>query len=290
MTDSDWTGVALGLAAGAAAGHLAWLGLGPVFGSEVLQRTNFRDRKLPVAGGLALLLAVLLVGAIAVVAETVWRPSTLAELASRVPFMDRSMLVVVLGFGLLGFVDDVVGSGAERGFRGHLGGLARGRLTAGGLKLFGGGAVALVAVHAAGSRSVADLLRDAVLVALAANLANLLDLAPGRVIKFALIAFAILAVARAGDVLLRRTAVVVGAAIGLFWPDLRERVMLGDTGANPLGAAIGLGVVLTCSPATRLIVVAALLVLNVVSEFVSFSRVISAVMPLRVLDEIGRIR
>lgn len=289
MTESDWSGLAVALVAGVAAGHLAWLALAPVFGTEVLRRRNYRDRELAVAGGLALVLAVLCVGAIAVVAETAWGPSTLVELASRVPFMDRSTLVVVLGFGLLGFVDDVVGSGADRGFRGHLGGLARGRLTAGGLKLFGGGAVALIAVHVAGTRSVADLFRDAVLIALAANLANLLDLAPGRAIKFALIAFAVLAVARAGDVLLRRTAVVVGASLGLLWPDLRERVMLGDTGANPLGAAIGLGVVIACEPGTRLVVALVLLGLNVASEFISFSRVIGAVMPLRVLDGIGRV-
>lgn len=282
MNGSDWAGVSMALVLGAAAGHLSWIALAPVFSTPVLQRRNFRDKDLPVGGGLVLVLVVLGVGAVAVVGQVIWELSLVGAGAST--------LVVVLGFGLLGFIDDVVGSGADRGFRGHLKGLARGRMTAGGLKLFGGGAVAVIAVYLAGITSGAGLLRDAALIALAANLANLLDLAPGRAIKFGIIGFAVLCVARGGDVLLRASAVVVGASLGLLWPDLRERVMLGDTGANPLGAAIGLGVVLTCPPDVRVAVAVVLFLLNLASEFVSFSRVIGALLPLRALDEVGRIR
>ncbi|HUR50033.1 MAG TPA: hypothetical protein VMY88_10985 [Acidimicrobiales bacterium] len=281
--NSDWVGVSAACAAGLGAGWVAWVVLQPVFGSPVLARRNFRDRELAVGGGLALVVAVIGVAAVASAAQVGRSGRGLARAES-------ALLVVVLGFGLLGFVDDVVGSGRDRGFRGHLRELSRGRLTAGGLKLFGGGCVAILAVHYAGSASLGALLRDAALIALCANLANLFDLAPGRAIKTAAIAGLMLVVATRADVLLRGVAVVVGSALGLLWPDLRERLMLGDTGANPLGAAVGLGIVLVCAPSTRLIVLAALALLNLASEFVSFSRVIAAVPPLRWFDGVGRLR
>lgn len=279
----DWIGLALACGLGVLGGMAAWFVLRPVFAAEVLARRNFRDRPVPVAGGMALVLAVLGAAVVVVIAQVGWGAPDIAA-------ADVALLAVVLGFGLLGFVDDVVGSGRDRGFKGHLRELARGRLSAGGLKLVGGAAVAVIASYLSGPRSLGELLRDGALIALAANLANLLDLAPGRAIKASTIAFVVLVLAAGGDVLLRGTAVTVGAALGLLWPDLRERVMIGDTGANPLGAALGLGVVLVCAPATRLVVMLALFLVNVASEFVSFSRVIAAVPPLRVIDGVGRVR
>jgi len=281
--DADWVGVLLAFGAGATAGGIAWLVLRPVFGAEVLVRRNYRDRELPVAGGLAIVLAVLVVAAIAVIAQVGWQAHTIVG-------ADAAVLTVVLGFGILGLVDDLVGSGRDRGFRGHLREVSRGRLTAGGLKLLGGGCVALIAVYLSGGGSLGDLLRDAALVALAANLGNLFDLAPGRAIKLAVVAFTALFVLARAEALLRGAAVTVGAAAGLLWPDLRERMMLGDTGANPLGAVLGLAVVLVCAPSTRLFVLIAVLLLNLASEFISFSRIIAAVPPLRLLDAVGRAR
>jgi UDP-N-acetylmuramyl pentapeptide phosphotransferase/UDP-N-acetylglucosamine-1-phosphate transferase len=84
-------------------------------------------------------------------------------------------------------------------------------------------------------------------------------------------------------------ALAVGAGGGLLAADLAERLMLGDAGANVLGAALGLGVVLACSPTTRTIVLVVVAVLNLASERISFSRVIAAVPPLRAADRWGRI-
>jgi len=80
----------------------------------------------------------------------------------------------------------------------------------------------------------------------------------------------------------------VGAGAGLLPADLGERLMLGDAGANVLGAVLGLGVVIACSPGTRTVVLVVVALLNLASERVSFSRVIAAVPPLRVADRWGR--
>ena len=78
-----------------------------------------------------------------------------------------------------------------------------------------------------------------------ANLANLLDRAPGRVAKVALLLALPVALVAGVDERMAGPVVIVGATLALLWPDLREQLMLGDTGANVLGATLGLAVVLT---------------------------------------------
>jgi hypothetical protein len=69
---------------------------------------------------------------------------------------------------------------------------------------------------------------------------------------------------------------------------VREELMVGDTGSNPMGAAVGLGVVVAFGPAVRLSVLVVVLALNLLSERVSFSSVIDRTPPLRYLDRLGR--
>ena len=280
--------VVLAVVAGFLAARLLWLLLRPSLGDGQFLRENHRGALLPTAAGIVLPLAVVVVeggrvvaGAAGVGADRQLPPDRLG------------LLVLCLGFGFLGLLDDLGGSGADRGFSGHLRALARGRLTTGGAKLIGGLAVALLAVGTArpvDPTGLARIAADTALVALAANLGNLFDRAPGRAIKVGAAAFVALAAVTALSTDLAPAAVVVGAALGLLLDDLREHLMLGDTGANVLGAAIGLAAVVACAPGTRSIVLATLVAANLVSEFVSFTRVIDAVPPLRALDRAGRLR
>ena len=135
--------------------------------------------------------------------------------------------------------------------------------------------------------SLPDLVPAALVVALAANLGNLLDRAPGRVGKVSLVAIVLLAVTSHLAPELTGPALVGGAGVGMLWPDLRERCMLGDTGSNVLGAGAGLGLVATTSPGTWWVAVLVLAALNLVSEAVSFSDVIGRTPPLRWLDRLG---
>ena len=274
----------LAAAAGFLAARLVWTVLRPTFAQPVLLRTNWRDEAVPTAAGVVLALATVAVeaGRVAAGAAGVGTEG--------VPAARAAVVAVVVGMALFGLLDDLAGGDDARGFRGHLLELARGRLTTGGAKLFGGLAVAILAVGvAAPGADPGRLAADAALVALAANLGNLLDRRPGRATKAGLAAFVALAVATAGTSALAGVAVVAGAAGALLLDDLRERLMLGDTGANALGGAVGLSVVLACAPSTRTAVLVAVAALNLASEAVSFGRVIDAVPPLRAVDRWGRL-
>lgn len=275
--------VVLAAIVGFLATRLVWLLLRPVFGGEVFRRENYRGHGLPTAVGLVLAVAVLSVEGVRVLLGAATGDG------SRVDGPRLGVLVLAVGLALLGLVDDLAGDGDNRGFRGHLQALVGGRLTTGGLKLFGGGAVAVVAVATVrGQDGLGYLLTDAALVALAANLGNLFDRAPGRTIKVGVLAFAGAALAFGLAPEVAAMAVVVGGALAMLLDDLHERVMLGDTGANLLGGVAGLAVVTAGSPVTRLAVLAVLAILNGISEWVSFSRVIEGFAPLRSLDRLGR--
>jgi UDP-N-acetylmuramyl pentapeptide phosphotransferase/UDP-N-acetylglucosamine-1-phosphate transferase len=79
----------------------------------------------------------------------------------------------------------------------------------------------------------------------------------------------------------------MGAALALLPDDLSERVMLGDTGANVVGAVLGLGVVLGRGETTRVTALVIVVVLTIVAEVSSFSRIIDRVRPLRWFDRLG---
>jgi hypothetical protein len=274
-------GLVLFTVAGLAVGWVVRLFLQPVFRLPLLARENYRGRTVATAGGIVVVLAALLVEAARAVFASL-------DVGNRVSGARALTLFAAVAFGFLGLVDDVVGSGHAQGFRGHVRELTRGRLTTGGLKLLGGAAVGLVIAGARDSGSPERLVADAALIALAANLANQLDRRPGRVTKVGLVAFVALVAAAATSDSIEGVAVVAGATAALLVDDLRERLMLGDVGANVLGACLGAGVVLACPFGVRLGVLVVVASLNLVGELSSFTRLIDAVPPLRALDRVGR--
>jgi hypothetical protein len=187
--------------------------------------------------------------------------------------------------GALGAYDDLAGSGDSRGFKGHLTALARGEVTTGAVKILGIGAAGLVAAALAGTKGRAtafDVLVNGALIAGSANLLNLFDLRPGRAIKVG--ALAGLPGTLSGSAV---AAAPFGAALALLPEDLGERAMLGDAGANALGALLGLSAARLPRP-VRLGLLTGVTALNAASEVVSFTKVIQATPALRWLDQLGR--
>ncbi|MCX8006884.1 MAG: hypothetical protein N3B11_02070 [Coriobacteriia bacterium] len=209
--------------------------------------------------------------------------------------------VAASAFGLL---DDTYGTREVRGFSGHVRALLAGRLTTGGLKLLGIGVASLAA-----ARVVADLapwggswvgvLLAGSSVALTANLVNLVDVRPGRALKVYLVlaafAVALAAAALAGAYGTAAASAAAVLAVALIGPaaaswryDLGERAMLGDAGANAMGAAAGLAIVAAMPLAGLVAFGVVMLALNLASERTSFSSVIDRTPLLARLDALGR--
>lgn len=194
-------------------------------------------------------------------------------------------LVVILALWLAGRWDDRRGDELPRGFTGHLGAARRFRLTGGIVKLLVGTAAGLVA-GAIVAHGVA-VLEVALAVALGANLINLVDRAPGRAGKIALLAMVPLALLGAEAWTVSAAGVIASVAVALP-ADLKERAMLGDAGANPVGGMLGLGLGVSL-PATWLVcAIGVMLALNLASERWSFSRAFARVPILDAFDRIGR--
>jgi hypothetical protein len=206
---------------------------------------------------------------------------------------------VLAGSCAFGLFDDWAGSNQTKGFKGHLKALAHGRLTTGGLKFLGIGFLSLflaISLYYDGADSILQVILVCCTVALTANLMNLFDLRPGRAQKiyFLGLAAALAFIVAFGVVKLNGWNLAALALAGLgplvaVWRfDLGERGMIGDAGANSMGAFLGF-LYATALPTWMLIIaVVALIAVNLLSERVSFSKIIEANAVLSAVDGWGR--
>ena len=259
------------------------------------ERTNFHGVTVSLRGGVAM--------AGASVAS-----AAVARALSDQPRAALGGVVASLGGGLAGYIDDVDqgahdGGKVAKGLKGHLGALAHGQVTTGVIKIAGIGASALAASALVGSKAtsmggkVADLALNTVLIAGAANLANLLDLRPGRALKATVLVAAPLsyfscaaAKTPASPASAQRLLAsgLNAAAITALVEDLQETTMLGDTGANAAGALLGTSLAANDSWKLRLGTALGVVGLILASEKVSFSKVIAANPALNWLDQLWR--
>lgn len=231
---------------------------------------------------------------------------------------ELAVAVAGLGGAAFGLLDDLRGSAKRRGLRGHLGALAHGEVTTGTVKLAGLAVTGLGAALLEGG-DPADIAVNAGLIAGSANLLNLFDLRPGRAIKAGTLGAALIACGgalsrwpapaspdksavdvagltpaarprRGAAALAGVTAVAApaGAALALLPEDLGERAMLGDAGANALGAMLGAAASRTLPRGARAGLLGGIVALTIASEKVSFTKVIAATPPLNWLDMLGR--
>lgn len=206
-----------------------------------------------------------------------------------------SALTAIGAAAVAGAADDHAPADDPKGLAGHLGALRRGRVTTGTVKIVALGLAGLVSAvleergrrpaTGAGARRIVDVALGSALVAGTANLANLLDLRPGRALKAGLLAAGPLTLGAGGS---SAAAAAIGSSLAVLPDDLAGRSMLGDTGANPLGALIGVAVLTRTGTCARAATVGALLALTLASERVSFTAVIEGNPLLRSIDQWGR--
>jgi UDP-N-acetylmuramyl pentapeptide phosphotransferase/UDP-N-acetylglucosamine-1-phosphate transferase len=269
-------------AVGAGLARAAWTAMrtAPPGGAARWTRTNHAGEPITLLEGPAYALAA--AGAVALAPGLAPRVRAGAALATA-------------GAAAFGMLDDLGETGTSKGLKGHLGELARGRLTTGGAKVLGIGVTGLAAAALALPRDddragratrLVDVATSGALVAGSANLLNLLDLRPGRALKATLLwAAPLAATSGPGGAL---AAAAAGPAVALLPEDLGERAMLGDTGANAAGALLGTALVAGTGRRTRLAVLAGVVALTLASERWSFTKVIASTPGLRELDALGR--
>jgi UDP-GlcNAc:undecaprenyl-phosphate GlcNAc-1-phosphate transferase len=251
-------------------------------------RPNYRSRRLPCPFGVLTPAAALL---------ALIPLMLLAKLGSTDVFHPEALPVAAYALGViaLGVIDDTLGESAsgqperplQRGWRGHGAAVLRGEPSTGALKAAGSLGLALFTMSYLELSNGRWLLAVAVLV-LATNVFNLLDLRPGRATKAFVLLGVGLGIASGGLRALWSLGLFAAPALiaGLY--DLRERAMLGDTGANLLGALAGLWLVLTLSETGQLVALALLGAITLYGELRSISALVERTPGLRELDAWGR--
>lgn len=241
-----------------------------------LRRTNFRGDPVLIAG----------------VAVGLWAVPASLLLPQWAGPNQTAYAATVAGFTLLGLADDLWGNRKARGLRGHALALIRERrLTTGAAKAIGGAVLTLWVTGAVLARPPAQALLDAAVIALGANTANLLDLRPGRASAVVLLGLAVAAVVGHGSTpALLAIGITALPVIALHHLDARAHTMLGDSGSNPLGAALGLAVILSGSWVLRTCALATFCALHFLAERRSISAMIEASPFLQRLDRMTGVR
>ncbi|MEN6519614.1 MAG: hypothetical protein ABFD46_00475 [Armatimonadota bacterium] len=227
------------------------------------QKENFRKEKIPYVHGLY----IVSYGAI----------GAILGIYTRYGSHDAQLyLIALLGFGILGFIDDIFGSRNVGGFRGHFKKLLlEGKLTTGAAKALGGGIIAVYLAYQASGGRIWMWALDTIVIALAANTINLLDLRPGRAIFMFFVGMAAAVIMAWGSLSAPvAVAVIASAAIVVAYYDRRGLAMLGDVGSNTLGAVLGLTLALDAPVIGKLAAAAVFIVINLFSERRSISELI----------------
>ncbi len=278
------TRVTAAVVAALAGAVVAWAGARAalVDPPDALRRTNVSGARVP-----AVLGAWVVIGGVAALGLLVALTGISDWDAAPPDRVAGAAAIVLTVMAVAGRWDDRRGDELPRGFAGHLAAAGGGRLTGGLVKLLAGagaGSAAGVLLHPGDYWMIALTIAA---VGLGANLVNLLDRAPGRAAKFSLPAGLLLS-AFGSAAWTVAAAGTLGALAAVLPADLSERGMLGDAGANPVGALLGLGLAGSLGTTELGGAVALLLLLNLASERWSFSDVIDRTPALRTLDRLGR--
>lgn len=307
MTDAPSIGIALALAlaGGWGVSHFGIRMLLPALRDSRMKAENYRKAEVFVGLGVVWVLWSIALSFVVAVQLFLGVDLTIAPFGGQGAHSAMIAVAVVVGAFLFGLVDDVFGSSSAKGFKGHFKTLAQARLTTGALKALGIGFVSLMAGLAiadlrgfAGIEYFAVAFLSTIVIALSANLLNLLDLRPGRALKgyalmscLGVIAMALPVVGGIAATLASAVTAsiwLLGPAVAVARYDLAEEGMLGDAGANAAGALVGLLLALGSSLPTLGVAAFLLVAANALSEKVSYTRLIEANTILSRVDSWGR--
>ncbi len=241
---------------------------------------NYRKERIPI--GMGILFAVL----------APLTAITVSAITGEITAESSVFAAAVLMMGFAGMIDDFLGNKNDKGFKGHIKALLRGRLTTGGFKAVLGFITAFIVSIFISSfseqRHITDIILNTFLIALFTNIINLFDLRPGRACKAYLLFLIIINIFSARTEIPYLSLASAGIVLGYIRKDLKAEVMMGDTGSNALGASLGVIAAIVCPYYVKLGMAFVLVGLHIVSEFYSFSKIIEKSRILSFFDRLGR--
>ncbi|HYF82857.1 MAG TPA: UDP-N-acetylmuramyl pentapeptide phosphotransferase [Clostridia bacterium] len=243
---------------------------------KICSSVNYRGKAIPAIGGIAFV-PILLVTILILLLQS-----------SEASESYLSYLALVLSMGFAGVVDDLVGDTKTKGLINHIKITLRGKMTTGFLKALT--AVLISCIVSLGmTDSYIEFIVNVLIISLFANTLNLFDLRPGRAVKVFLAASFVLLTASIGRLIEAMPIIVLNLSAWLYIRyDLKEVCMLGDTGANILGITLGYYSTLMLGLNAKIVILTLLVILNVMSEKLSITEIISRSRLLSYLDNIGR--
>ncbi|SFR02533.1 hypothetical protein [Desulfoscipio geothermicus] len=240
-------------------------------------RPNYKGENIPLAAGVVFFITAL---AVSTPLFFIW-PASIRNPA-------LIFLFAMAGATCLGLMDDFWGSREASGLAGHFKALCKGNLTTGAVKALAGGMLALIVGAQLHPGNVWRIMDSALIIALSVNMVNLFDLRPGRAGKVYILLYFILLPANLGEPEAIMSTMVLGSLGAFLSADLKARAMMGDAGANTLGVAIGITAAAILDGYCRAGYLAALVLLHLITEKYSLTRIIAGNSLLNYLDMLGR--
>ncbi len=196
-------------------------------------------------------------------------------------------IISILLIGIIGIVDDLIGEKDIKGFKGHISSLLRMKLTTGGLKLIIGGIAAIFASIII-STNVIELVMNILIIGLFTNLINLFDLRPGRAGKVFMLLSIILILTSKMSKYNYIMISLLGIVLVYLPYDLKAKSMMGDTGSNVLGMTLGVFCAGTQPIWVKTLCLILLIIIHIISEYYSLTRIIDNNRLLCYIDKLGR--
>ena len=239
-------------------------------------RPNYKGEMIPVSMGIVFLPMIIINGII------------LAFFT--VDFISLSCLFIFI-FGMMamffaGIIDDTIGNRDVSGLKGHFKSLFKGTLTTGGFKALFGGFVGLI-ISVSISKDIIYIVVNTLVIALSTNLMNLFDLRPGRAIKVYLVIMITIFFTLSGYIQIL-PLLILPNVLAYFNFDLKAKAMMGDTGSNVLGISIGILMVLGYTLKVRIVWLVFLVLIHLLTEKFSLTKIIEKNKVLNFIDRLGR--
>ena len=234
---------------------------------------NYRERVIPYGYGLIFGINLIIILVLGALIETYN-----VKLSTR-------LIILVLTMTLIGIIDDTLGQKEFQGFKGHLYALFfEFRLTTGVLKMILSFIITFYLFFYWHANLLSAIIAT-LIVLLAANFINLLDVRPGRALKGFIVLLGLSFLFQSNIFLLIPILIMVLFSLPV---DLKAKGMMGDVGANVLGAVWGFLFIINASRLEQVLILCGLIIINLYSEICSLSQLIANNRVLNFLDHLGR--